>query len=190
MCIKCYQGYFVKLGKCVQVNPICMTYNNATGACLTCYPGYGISGDNCTIAANPSKSDVNCKTYDNTQSCTQCYQGYYLSRFGSCDKLNPLCKTYVINTNNCDSCYNGYAQSNGNCVVATNIETNVNDPYCIQVQNGYCYECAAGYYLGAQNLCLQLNPLCKSSNLTTGKCTVCYSGYTLTNGDCQITQQV
>jgi hypothetical protein len=133
LCKKCYKGYFVKFGKCEQVNPICMTSNSVSGACLTCYPGYGLSGDNCTVAAVQNKADVNCKTYDNNQLCTECYQGHYLSRFGTCDKLNPLCKTYVPNTNNCDSCYNGYAKLNGNCAVAATIETNINDPYCIRV---------------------------------------------------------
>jgi hypothetical protein len=46
-------------GKCRQISPLCKTFSPNTGACLTCFPGYIISGSAC-ITSTASNSDANC----------------------------------------------------------------------------------------------------------------------------------
>lgn len=58
------------------------------------------------------------------------------------------------------------------------------DPYCIKLDGATCLLCANGYYLPQSNICTVINPLCKSSNMTTGACTSCYTGYLLSASNC------
>lgn len=42
-CIECATRYYLDINAiCQPVNPNCNTYDIKTGACLTCYPGFGI----------------------------------------------------------------------------------------------------------------------------------------------------
>ena len=47
-----------------------------------------------------------------------------------------------------------------------------------------CLLCANGYYLPSNGVCTPVNPLCKSSDMTTGYCTLCYTGFILTGTTC------
>ena len=60
------------------MHPLCKSSNQSNGACLTCYPGYSVSGGNCTISAVIG-GDPNCKKYDANNDCQECYPGYYIS---------------------------------------------------------------------------------------------------------------
>lgn len=51
------------------------------------------------------------------------------------------------------------------------------DINCIKYKLGTCIECSLGFYLLLNKGCLQLDPLCKSHNLTNGQCLSCYDGY-------------
>lgn len=44
--------------------------------------------------------------------------------------------------------------------------------------------CANGYFLPSNGTCTPLNPLCKSSDMATGYCTLCYQGFTLSGPTC------
>ena len=39
-------------------------------------------------------------------------------------------------------------------------------------------------------MCKQLNPLCRDSDLDTGSCKDCYSGYILAAGNCIVAAQI
>ena len=63
------------------------------------------------------------------------------------------------------------------------------DPNCKTVSGNTCSECYQGYFFSvAENICKQLNPLCKSSNVANGRCTDCYPGYNLdpNSGNCVV----
>lgn len=63
----------------------------------------------------------------------------------------------------CTSCYPGYSLASGVCAAAIK-----SDPYCeTNNANGQCMKCYTGYYLN-NNKCTALNPLCKTSNTTSG----------------------
>lgn len=113
-----------------------------------------------------------------------CYSGYFLTSGMSCQKMDPLCKTYTSTFSACASCYDGYTLQSGQCVISTQTSSQNNDPYCIKLQGASCVACASGYYLSPSGVCAQLNPLCKSSNLSNGNCIDCYGGYVLSGNTC------
>jgi hypothetical protein len=59
-------------GVCNPVSDICATYDSATGACLSCYPGYILQGNDCQFL------NVLCRTGNSDGSCSSCYTGYVL----------------------------------------------------------------------------------------------------------------
>jgi hypothetical protein len=102
----------------------------------------------------------------------------------SCQKMDPLCKTYTSSSSACSSCYDGYTLYNGQCLVSSQVPSQNNDPYCIKTQGTVCLTCASGYYLSSSGACAQLNSLCKNSDMTNGNCLDCYPGYALSGNTC------
>jgi hypothetical protein len=98
--------------------------------------------------------------------------------------MDPLCKNYTISFSECSSCYDGYTLSSGQCIIPAQVQSSNNDPYCIKVQGSNCLTCANGYYLPSNGTCTSLNPLCKSSDMTTGACTLCYNGFIISGSTC------
>ena len=41
-CVECVNNFYFdqQQDKCIQVDPLCKTYEKANGNCLTCYTGY------------------------------------------------------------------------------------------------------------------------------------------------------
>lgn len=190
ICTQCYGGYFIgKNGNCLQVNPLCRTINPGSGACTSCYPGYEVSNSNCIPAVT---KDKNCKKFDNNNQnfCVECYVGYLASK-GKCIVQNPLCKTLDFNSGACLSCWSGYTLDKANCVVSQAASPSA-DPYCINYNNGVCTQCSAGYYYhGRDIICKQLDPLCKTSDMSNGNCQSCYPGYSLNQlWKCEVAQVI
>jgi ABC-type thiamine transport system substrate-binding protein len=61
-----------------------------------------------------------------------------------------------------------------------------NDPLCHQYYPGgnACQICDNYAYLASNGKCQQVSTLCKTWNSTNGKCTSCFAGYLLSNGNC------
>jgi hypothetical protein len=187
VCVKCSNGYYLNPGSkmCTQLDPLCKTSSTSTGACLTCYPGYMLAGGSCVLGSGSAgNGDPNCKSTNAYGVCTDCYSSYYLSVQATCLRLDPQCKTYTAAKSACASCFAGYTLTNGQCAIAASETTTNSDPYCIKSQGALCLQCANGYYLHPDGLCHQLNPLCKTSNMTNGNCIDCYQGYTLSTNTC------
>lgn len=119
-CIDCYDRCYLSGGQCYQVNTLCQTYDSNTGACLTCYLGYAISGTTCVVSNNPNPNPnviPNCKRMSSSGTlCIECYPRYYLNS-QSCLAVNPQCQTYDSYTGACLTCYLGYAISGTTCVI-------------------------------------------------------------------------
>ena len=192
ICINCSSNYYLNTqGVCITFNPLCKTSNTSNGACLSCFKGYGIQSGTCVIVSGQtSNSDVNCKATDANGACTACYSFYYLSVQGNCIRLDTNCKTYTFIMSQCASCYDGYSLSSGQCVVSSLVPNSNADIYCIKTQGSTCIACSSGYYLAPTGICNQLNPLCKTSDMTTGGCTDCYGGYTLSGSTCIVAAAV
>lgn len=75
-CIKCSMGYYLNTVNaafnCIQVNPLCATYHENNGSCLTCYAGYVIKGSDCVAESDRREvsrvSDISQKVQNNVVS--------------------------------------------------------------------------------------------------------------------------
>jgi proprotein convertase subtilisin/kexin type 5 len=173
-CLVCSQGYYkTPNNTCEIISGLCNTYDNNTGACTSCHPGYALSGRNCVITVGI----LNCNRM-NGSMCVSCSNRYFL-RDNRCNPVSDLCKGYDPNNGACTDCYPGYMPFNGRC------EISKKDIHCLRTNNNnICIECSSGYLL-INNVCVARNPMCKSDD-SQGLCTSCYPGYSLINGNCEI----
>ena len=82
-CLRCSPFWYRNNGACVVVDPYCKTYNSTNGACTSCYGGYSLSQDACSLS--PSTL---CKT-SNAEGCLTCYNGFVLYQ-KQCITLNSI----------------------------------------------------------------------------------------------------
>lgn len=160
-CVECATRYYLDINAiCQPVNPNCNTYNNKTGACLSCYPGFGIIEDTCLPGIITSNFDPNCNTFSGSD-CAVCSKNYYLSTSGRCQAVNPSCNTFNPSNGNCTSCFAGYEIKDGNCVIGQSQPTIAN---CnsIDSKTGKCFKCSFGFYFDSNRICVQKNPSCKT----------------------------
>lgn len=134
----------------------------------------------CYIQVNGgvSAGDPNCRTYLGN-SCSSCYQGYYIANNGTCITSNTLCATITPN-GNCLSCYSGYQLYQGNCIIT---QISGSSPNCASYVNGICVRCSQSSYFLNGN-CIPVSPLCRTYDNYTGNCLSCYNGYYLQGSNC------
>lgn len=108
VCTGCSNRYYLDSQNiCQPVNPNCNTYNDKTGGCLTCYPGFGLIEDTCLPGIVTNAFDPNCNSFKGND-CIKCSKGYFLNSNAKCQAVNPACKTYDITNGACTSCFSGY----------------------------------------------------------------------------------
>lgn len=175
-CSKCSNGYFIKAGKCTQVSNLCAKFDPVTGDCTECYNGYLLNSGKCEL----STIDSHCKSFKDGV-CQVCVSGYFLSSAANkgCIPLNPLCRVSNQTDGSCLMCYGGYTlTSNGLCIVPT-----CTDPNCAQKSGAQCLSCNDRYYL-EQGVCTAVNPQCYTYEMSTGRCTNCFTGFFVSKGQC------
>ena len=197
VCVRCSQGYYMRAGNCVQVNPLCNTFDQNNGNCLSCYKGYNLVSGNCVIATQSSAA-MNCRNFTNG-ICVQCSNRYF-NLNGICTPVNDYCNTYNENNGNCTSCYQGFVLQQGACykVLVTGPQQPNPNQGGFQPNTGYVFaQDSNPGSLSASNLggsyttttttttyssdgstvpCLQFD--------TQGKCVSCSRGFNLNNGIC------
>lgn len=186
-CGTCNQGYNAVYGECEPTEcPSGKYFNESSGSCIDC-------PSNCTAC--------------NKDGCTACTEGYGLGS-GMCQRIlcftgqylkGSLCLDCPANCSSCTSeytctgCASGYRLDNGQCIlnpVSCNPGSYANDSgVCVQCAAGYfspggtvklCSQCLAGTYATAGSTsCTSCGEHVVSCNATTGKITVCESGYSL-----------
>lgn len=116
LCSECYVSFYPSAGVCKQVNPLCRSANYTDGACLSCYPGYTLTKGACIIPNiyNQQAQDPYCLSFDESNKCTQCRQGYYASN-GVCGLIDSQCKIFDHSQGKCIECYQGYTLSAQGC---------------------------------------------------------------------------
>lgn len=180
VCAQCSNRYFFgSSSSCVPVNPLCNNYSSI-GACLSCYPGYSISGSICIVSR---QTDPNCKSFSLGGICTACYGGFYYNQAQAlCQSLNPLCKTSNLTDGTCLSCFPGYSLNAGMCAVS------FQDPNCQKWDSAKsaCTLCSTKFFIDTFGKCRQISPLCKTFDPIVGICLSCYPGYVLANGLCMV----
>jgi hypothetical protein len=94
ICMKCSNGYyFEKDGKCTAADPLCATFDQMNGHCLSCFVGYQVQSGLCVPKPEDAR-DPNCASFNSDNTCKQCSKGFiYNDSSKSCKQTNLLCKT-------------------------------------------------------------------------------------------------
>jgi len=205
-CQVCLNGYYLNSGICFLANPACLTYNQNTGACTTCYNGLSVLGNVCgsTAGLNPF-----CSTFDGA-ACSLCSSGYALYN-GVCYLANPNCATYgpggiclscaqgdlvgylcLVGTScdtydpndpdflTCLTCPIGYTLWNSQCISYASLY-----PFCQTFDGNYvCTTCSPGSYF-SNGVCVIGNPFCATYN-SDGSCNTCTPGNQLAGPLCLV----
>lgn len=182
VCEQCAKGTFLGRNNiCAVANPLCLTFNETNGDCLSCYAGYSLAQGACLVSNATTPTDPYCQKFLTADVCTQCSDRYYIGFDGVCREVNPLCKTYDQSTGNCISCFPGYELAQGACGVATESVADVN---CKRWDGKVCKECAFGAFFSRDGSCQFASPLCKTFDPSNGDCTSCYDSFDLAGGAC------
>jgi len=107
-CIACLNRYYLSVGVCVPVSPLCKRYSNVTGVCTDCIDGFGISSvtQEC-LTVKPAPT--NCQNADSVGLCLACIARFYLiSDTHTCMPVSALCQNYTAVGGKCLSCFAGY----------------------------------------------------------------------------------
>ena len=132
-------------------------------------------------------SDVvgNCSVCNDSSTCLQCKQGFYLnqkSKCNSCGDSNTFGCTACSSDFTCTGCLAGnYLADNQSCVPCADLYGNCS---LCDIQN--CIHCSVGYYFNtitaACTLCGINN--CYECSFDGSTCSICDPGFSLMNGSC------
>jgi len=151
ICTKCSIGsFFNSNGVCSQVEPSCRSFNQLTGDCISCYPGYQLTiTKTCVKIVEGSNRNPLCSEFTNGV-CLKCSSGSFFNGMGICESIDPLCKTSNALSGACTSCFSGYTVGGSKCVVS--IES-VRDPLCQEFNELICFKCSFGAYFNSKGFC-------------------------------------
>ncbi|TNJ28923.1 High cysteine membrane protein [Giardia muris] len=198
LCQTCFQGYYLKEGKCTLCNDSisnCLLCRDAN-SCTLCETGYGISGGKCVDATGLTPYCA--RSVDGV--CTECGgDGLYKIQLstGECAPVqhacpyigaDPNCKFCEKGTSQCALCQTGYSFAGQKCIMTTICE----DPNCgVCEASGQCRFCKRDYRLLNNGTCVKK---CQDENCyecapdpTDNKlqvCSGCAPGFTLSEGNC------
>ncbi|KAL4462946.1 hypothetical protein ABPG73_004017 [Tetrahymena malaccensis] len=191
-CISCQSGYYLdkqknQCKKCEVDN--CMVCESSSSICTQCFAAYSLQ----TIYNDQSNDEQ-----PQTQKCYQkglCQLGYYLQKFGKCQKCDQSClHCYDSGNDKCYQCNMGYYMNNQYCMKC--------EPNC-KTSNGQCVNiCPQGQYNQLNSIdtllwqnykfddiisptnCQMCDLNCNECIQTDRKCTQCSSDYLLSDQRC------
>lgn len=156
-CLSCGSGYRLTSPTCTACASYCLSCT--VSACTSCNQLSGLISGVCYLCTDTmhqgSAGCLKCNSSSTRIICTSCDNGYYLS----------------ASTQQCVPCTNTF--SNAALCNATNI---------IQCSSDNSSTISSRYYLVNNSCVLNVNN-CKDMLDSTGKCTTCYSSYTLTSSN-------
>lgn len=182
ICTECSFGaFFLPNGKCTLADPLCRTFDQNNGNCMSCYASFELQGAKC-IKSKQSLSDPNCAEFFEGL-CTKCSKGFIFLDNGKCGLVSPDCKNYNTLTGACTECYMGFVLESGNCIKSTQDNADM-DPNCAAFQEKVCIKCSKNFYFGINGVCTAVDPLCNGYDENTGACTGCYESFVLIGPAC------
>lgn len=186
----CPNGYYMRQGTCVVINPLCLTYDVNSGLCTSCL--------NTTYFLNKAGACILISDF--------CGYRMYFSN-GNCLPVSDLCDTYDSTSGFCLTCRDStILTDNGTCVFndpCQNRQYHGANGICLNVSascdtydpsNGQCLTCVSGYEINAGGVCCyQFNYLldkvactpllannCQTKQNTFGYCLKCQPGWDIT----------
>ena len=176
------------LDLCRDVSPLCATYDDITGDCLTCQDSaHTVVDGACRQIASPLagclgrqrfgfgaclNSDINCKIYNlGGLQCIECFPDFYISYRGICAP-NAVCGRGQQSINGqCillpDNCLAGDANT-GFCTRCANEEFQIIYGQCVPIK-----KCEPGFYLNDNGACVLVSPDCDLFHPSNGQCITC-----------------
>lgn len=184
-CVECPYRYYLRNNVCILVSNSCDNYDS-NGNCLTCNIGFFLQNHNCINYGTVKGTDQNCKLFQQESYCLECYAGFVNIK-GSCESVDPLCRTYDNTTGYCTSCYEGYAINGRTCQLIGGQTLN---PCLEQNTKGLCLQCVLSYSL-SNGSCVynQSNansfniPFCTAA-INATYCSLCADGFYSQLGIC------
>lgn len=170
MCTQCDGGYYAdgKGTACLPCSSLCATCHASSDRCTSCNSSYVLSSDSaCVVAHCIVQSEGACRTCDN---------GYYRSSPLSCRACSVECAQCSGGADLCTACSEGFLLQNSRCVV----------PNCASMRNGECEACISGFYRETPQVCTRCQAPCAECAGSPTHCTGCYTGYSLSGGQCVV----
>jgi hypothetical protein len=188
VCQTCSKRWYFNADKvCVAVSDLCSTWDEVSGACLTCYYGSVVQNGNCVANTDTSvvpDSNLLCKIWSGVK-CLECADRAFFNSNGLCIAVSSQCSTFDKASGKCLTCYGGYDLQNGQCVYSTANTATPSDLGCgtWDWKNQVCLACSNRWAFNANKVCVPVSDQCATSG-TNGNCLTCYQGYDLSNGKC------
>ena len=187
MCVTVQSGFALASGVIIKCDSTCKTCRDVPTSCLSCFKGYALNGDECTLCNDPQA--LTCSEEDATYSLS-CSRGY--TKVVNTTVVPPTSKCTVCAANcfkcdingpgKCDAgqCQTGYVQQTGQttCTLCFN-----QCPQCSPNDLNLCLDCGKARYENAANLCVSCPSGCKQCSSAT-VCTDCFPGFFLSNSLC------
>ena len=182
VCVECSANWYLDSnGVCQPVSDLCKSHDAANGFCLDCYPGYDLTevldANNNVVAVecvfSPSNtaapSDPGCKTWE-AGVCKACSQHWAFDSNNVCQQVPDTCKAHE--GLQCTDCYNGFSLNNGVCELSAFNTLAPTDAGCNDWdwQGQVCLSCSPYWVFNSNNVCVPVDPLCKTYNQANGHC--------------------
>lgn len=141
-----------------------------------------------TVAKAQGTFVSNCETYTTVAPivCDTCKGGFTKSAAGQCLKCPEGCSACNLASTTaqvCTGCANGFYLNLGSC-----LSCGVGCQTCDQTA-GTCNQCLPGFGLSSGKQCVQCTANCGTCS-STGQCSTCNNGYTLSTNDQGVQQCV
>ena len=188
VCEACSKRWFFNADSvCVPVSDLCATWDEATGACATCYYGSIVQDGQCVAHTDTSvvpESNLLCKIWHKV-TCLECSDRSFFNENGLCVSVSSQCNTFDKASGDCLTCFAGYDNVNGECVYSPENTAAPSDLGCSTWDwaNSKCLACSKRWAFNAESVCVPVSDQC-SAHDEAGHCTKCYKGYDLKEGQC------
>ena len=135
-CQKCVSGYYLSESNHCTTDINCKVGNKDLGICTICKDNYYLDYNDGKCKSNIEENDFKYCKYADNDICTQCFEGYFLSKDYKC---TPTRHCMEAETGICQICEDNYYLGLDN--KCTSVE------HCIYSNtNGQCIECEDQYY--------------------------------------------
>ena len=191
VCLACSNRWAFNSNRvCVPVSDNCNTYS-VSGACTSCFKGYHLNNGQCSVSSAAGPTDLGCATWDwNNQVCLACSNRWFFNSNKVCTPVSNDCNQYNSISGACVTCFKGYSLSNGQCLVSS-ANSSPTDLGCAtwDWNNQVCLACSNRWVFNSKKVCVPVSDNCHSYD-ASGACTSCFNGYALSQGQCQLSNNL
>ncbi|KAL4435263.1 hypothetical protein ABPG74_017355 [Tetrahymena malaccensis] len=194
-CTACNPNYFLQvtsnpsspgsnIQKCIQCQSPCQNCTGSANFCTSCVTYYVLQGNTCV--PNCGNNCQTCIDPSDSNTCTQCNQGYYLSVtmtptsiIKQCIACLSPCSNCQGSTTVCTSCVTNYTLYGNACIPNCHSSCKTCQ---LPLNSSSCLSCNPGFFLsgsGTTGSCLPCQPPCSTCVNDPTNCLSCNTDYYL-----------